>query len=347
MKKKLVLALLALASLGLLGASLQPQPYTVDAYFLTVDGVVPGNDVVVSGLPVGHVTRVALAPEDQTGAVVTMEIERQYAPLRQGTRAVIRQKGLLGTMIIELQPGAAGNQAIRSGGGIPLSDTASPVTLDQINDIFDPATREKVKTLTLEGGRTFNGAGTDVNQVLQKLPAVSADAADVSGRLSARDQELDALAVEFDRVAGMMAAEDQSLRGDLRNGASLFKVLATHQQKLQDEVVYANSALGRFNAALGGHEKDLNALLKQMPGLEDDLQRFNEESATGIGYISPCMGDIEKTIAEMQSATHYRPSADANGRMMLRTETLIGGPSNGSYDYAWLYGTYRCGGAVP
>ncbi len=337
-----VLSLVGLGGAGY-GFWSQAQPYEVTGYFQSADQLVPGNDVVLNGVPVGTVEQVSVAPDSSAaGALVKMKLDARHIPLHQGTRATIRPQGVLGTMYVELTPG--GGPALARGGIIPLQDTAAPVTLDEVNDIFDPATRERVHTLTIEGGKTFAGAGQDLNVLLQTLPQLSTDARDISAQLAARDKEIDALQQEFDRVAAMMAGEAEALKRDLANGASVLQVLAAHEANLQAELVYANQALSKLNQALGGHEKDLNQILKQMPALLDDLQSFQAHSTTALAIIHPCVGDILTMLNEMQSATQYKtPNGSSDGQgYQLRTDSVMPPPSNGSFAP-----TVTCSGGGP
>jgi virulence factor Mce-like protein len=349
---KAVAGFVVLGSLGFFGIQWRQanQPYEVTAYFISAEGLVSGNDVVLGGAPIGHVSGVGLAPDSApggAGAAAQIQIDGKFAPLRQGTTATIRPKGLLGTMFVELKSPGTGSRPLPAGGSIPIHDTAAPVALDQINDVFDPATREKVRTLTREGGKSLNGRGDDLNRLLQRLPAISANAADTTASLDERDRELDALAVEFDRVAAQMASESAALRRDLRNGGSVLDTVAAHQQQLQDELAAANSSLAKLNAALSGHESDLNRLLKEMPGLLDDLDRFNYSGARALAILYPCVGDVIQTISEMRGANGYSHpdgSMDANGLMLRTNADLLGvAPSNGSFTPAQM----RCSGARP
>jgi len=335
---KLLAALSGLTALLSLGYNVwqQNQPYEVTGYFASADQVVPRNDVVMNGVPVGSVTSVAVAPDtSNAGAIIKMTIDRKFMPLREGTKATIRPKGLLGVMYVELQPGTSG-KPISSGGTIPLQDTASPVTLDEINDIFDPQTRTYIHNMTIQGGITFQGQGQNLNAVLQALPAISQDAADISAQLAAKDQALDALAKEFDKVAGMWAAEAEAFKRDLANGADLLDVMAQHQAKLQQEIVYADSALAKLNGALSGHEQDLNAILKAMPGLLDSLRQFQNQSTTDLGILAPCTSDILSTLGEMRSAMNYKtPNGSDDGQgFQLRTDSEIVrvGASTGTFN---------------
>ena len=315
---KLLLALLAAGGLtaGLLGNLFGNHPYTVTAYFLSAEGLTPQKDVVINVARVGKVSSVAIAPDNgpsQGGAEVVLEVEGSAAPLHRGTRATIRPKGLLGNPFVELTAGPASAVAIPSGGTLPLEDTASPVDLDQVMDLFDPQTRARIQTLTREGGTALADRGSDLNLFLQAMPGILQDTSTVTGKIAAQDQQLSALDVEFDRIAQMMAAEDQAFRRDIANGASLLDLTAAHETQLKAELVYADRALGSLATGLKGHERDLNQMLKQLPAVLDALEKLSNHSATSLAILDPCMADIVQTLAEMRSATSYR---DANGNLL-------------------------------
>lgn len=318
-----VLAFFGAANLGLGGG----QSYSITGHFLSAEGLTAGNDVVIGGVQSGKVESVAIAPDSDRsgGALVKMSLDPKYAPLRRGTRATIRQKGFLGNMYVELAPGSDASKAIPNGGTLPIEDTAAPVSLDQVMDVFDPTTRAKLKTMTLQGGKALDNRGNDVNHVLADLPATSAQLAAAAQNLDQSQQQLDALTVEFDRISAQMAAEDVNLRGDLRNGASLLDTIAARESRLQAEITYANQGLGAANAGLDGHQKDLAKLLLEMPALQEHLRQLSSSADPALADINMCYPDIINAIAELASATSYkRPGTgtDANG-YELRVETFV------------------------
>ena len=337
----LALPVLIVAAVAAVVVLQRSRPYTVTAYVVSAAQVVTGNDVVMGGVPVGTVSGVQLAPEGgPAGAEITMQVDGKYAPLHRGTRVTLRPKGLLGNMFVELTPsGAAGT--IASGGTIPVQDTASPVTLDQVTDIFDAQTRQALQTLSQQGGVALQDRGADVNHVLQRLPQVSSDLAATAGALDTQDQELNALAIEFDRVASQVAGEDKSLRGDVANGADLLDTLAANQQQLQTELIAANSSLGTLNTALDGHQSSLNQLLKDQPALLQQLQQFEDSSTTTFATVDPCVNDLFNTLSEMRSATDYEhPAGSTDGQgFMLRVDPQLVGATNGT-----LTPAARCSG---
>jgi phospholipid/cholesterol/gamma-HCH transport system substrate-binding protein len=308
--------------------------YAITGHFLSAEGLTAGNDVVIGGVQAGRVDSVAIAPDADSagGALVKLSIDPKYAPLRRGTRATIRQKGFLGNMYVELAPGSDASKAIPNGGTLPIQDTAAPVSLDQVMDVFDPTTRAKLKTLTLEGGKSLDNRGTDVNHILSDLPATSAQLADAAQNLDKSQQQLDDLTVEFDRIAAEMAAEDTNLRGDLRNGASLLDTIAARESRLQAEITYANQGLAAVNAGLDGHQQDLAKLLRQMPSLQDHLRQLSSAADPALADVNMCYANIIDAISQLASATSYkRPGTgtDANG-YELRVETFIAPAMNAS-----------------
>jgi len=315
---KLLIGLIAVGGIlaGLAGTLFGNHSYTVTAYFLSAEGVTQENDVVVNGARVGKVVSVGIAPDNgpsEGGARVVMEIGAGSAPLHRGARATIRPKGLLGNPFVELTAGPSSGEVIPSGGTLPLQDTASPVDLDQVMDLFDPQTRARIQTLTREGGTALQDRGSDLNTFLGALPGIVQDTSVVSDKIARQDQQLSALDVEFDRIAQMMANEDQAFRRDIANGASLLDLTAAHEAQLKAELVYADRALGELAGGLKGHERDLNQMLKQLPAVLDALQKLSDHSATSLAILNPCMADIVQTLAEMRSATSYR---DANGNLL-------------------------------
>ena len=343
-----------LALVGGTGFLFMDHPYTVTAYFLSAEGLVPGNDVVVGGMPAGTIQDVRIGSENQSqgGAVIVMQLNERFAPLHRGTHATIQQKGLLGNMFINLQLGPSVNASIPSGGVLPIQDTSTPVDLDQIQDIFDKTTRQKIQTMTRQGGVALDQRGTDVNKLLGQLPAISANAADITANLDSRYDALDANTVEFDRIAYMMASEDQAFRRDLENGASILDTLAAHSARLQDELTYGNRALTLLNAALVGHEGDLNQLLKEMPGLLDQTKSFSDTNSTALAILDPCVGDIITAIAEMRDAQKYPHNVNSNGDggakdgqgLMLRVNAT---PAQANASTGQLRPSVACSGGRP
>src|SRR2546425_5523326 len=82
---------------------LKPRGYEFKASFAEATQLAQEADVRISGVTVGKVKKIALGDDGRTEA--TMELGQKYAPLPSDSRAILRQKTLLGETYVELTPG--------------------------------------------------------------------------------------------------------------------------------------------------------------------------------------------------------------------------------------------------
>lgn len=309
------------------------SPYQVRVYLQDAQRLVPGSNVDIDGVPAGRVTAVHVAPDNNAaGAIVTIAVGGKYAPLRQGTTATVRPNGTIGEEFLELSP-VQGGQVIPSGGSIPLEDTQTSITLDQLTNILGRHTRQELQTLVQQGGVALSGRGKDVNRLLARLPQLSSDLAGTTSSLDQQTQQLSDLDAEFARVAGMISSEHTGLQGDIRNGASILGTLAQHQTGLQSELANANSSLGQANSAIAGRQQDLHQLLQQLPALLQVLRGLESHGAVSASILNPCMQNILTMLNELASAGNYRQkagSSDGSGSM-LRINPQLAGPESGTF----------------
>ena len=110
----LVMAGFALSCFGLLlflwlafggPIPLQPKGYRFNVAFREAATLSQEADVRISGVSVGKVKLVT--PDKETGASdATIELDSAYAPIPKDTKAILRQKTLLGETYVELTPGS-------------------------------------------------------------------------------------------------------------------------------------------------------------------------------------------------------------------------------------------------
>src|SRR4029079_12549377 len=100
---------------------LQPAAYRVTVQFREATQLAKEADVRISGVRVGRVK--TLEPNADTGLTdAVIQIDARYAPLPSDTRAILRQKTLLGETYVELSPGASrssGAPIVKDGGTLP------------------------------------------------------------------------------------------------------------------------------------------------------------------------------------------------------------------------------------
>src|SRR6476660_2181078 len=99
---------------------LKPKGYQVHVHFPEATTLAAEADVRMAGVTIGKVRAKSL---DKGGnrTNVTLEIQPKFAPLPSNTRAILRQKTLLGETYVELTPGTRG--AKRLGDGATLANS--------------------------------------------------------------------------------------------------------------------------------------------------------------------------------------------------------------------------------
>lgn len=104
--------------------------YRIHATFNRIDGLRVGDQVQVSGVPVGSVGAMAIRPDYR--ADVTLEIDRRIQ-LSTDTSAAIQTDGLFGGKFVILEPG--GDLEYLQDGGV-LAYTQDAVIVSQLLDMI-------------------------------------------------------------------------------------------------------------------------------------------------------------------------------------------------------------------
>lgn len=141
--------------------------YQINAYFTNAANIQPKAQVRIAGVNVGQVTKV----ERGKGATtkVVMELDKKALPVHQDATARMRFRIFLeGNPFVDLQPGTPGAPEIKSGGTIPVAQTAGPVQLDQLLDAVDSDARKGLERLFTEIGNALNTVGTPEENATQE-----------------------------------------------------------------------------------------------------------------------------------------------------------------------------------
>lgn len=295
----LVISLFALSCFGLLlflwesfGGSvpLKPKGYRIEVAFPRTMLLAEESDVRISGVPVGHVTRLKRNTEGRNE--VMLEIDHQYAPIRENMRAILRQKTLLGETYVELIPGPRSGRYIPEGGRLPNSHVVPSVTFDDILSSLDPRTRRAFQLWQQSLAAGFAGQGEDLNAAFATLnplvghvnevasvaaseegalTAVVRGTGEVFDALSERDHQLRGLIVHGERAFGALAQSSQAFAQAFRelpafehnSGVALRSIdsLAVDASPLLDQLAPAEIQLAGLTRSLKTFAPDFNSLL--------------------------------------------------------------------------------------
>jgi phospholipid/cholesterol/gamma-HCH transport system substrate-binding protein len=267
-----------LVAVLLLGGS---EAYTVKAHFENASQLVKGNLVQVSGTKVGVVKSIRLTPNGQ--AEVTFEVTDDYAPLKRGTLAVVRQASLSGVAnrYIDLQQGSSTGDDVPDGGIVPGEDTESAVDLDQLFNTFDPKTREATRKVIEGFADSTEGHTKEANEALKYLnPALSASSR-FFNELSRNEKDLERFVVQTSQFVTDVAGKREELAGIVKHFGAVSTTLAQRDEALAEAVNRLPAFLRKSNTTF----VNLRATL-------DDLDPLVAASKPVVRDLRPLLADL-------------------------------------------------------
>src|SRR5215210_3861398 len=132
--------------------------------FQTAGQLVKDDDVQVAGRRIGSVRSIELTNDNL--AAVKIEVQEPYAPLREGTKAIVRLTSLSGIanryVALTLAPDT--NEQLDDGARLDLSASTSVVDLDQLFNALDEKTRGDLQGVIQGFATQYEGKGEEVGQ---------------------------------------------------------------------------------------------------------------------------------------------------------------------------------------
>jgi phospholipid/cholesterol/gamma-HCH transport system substrate-binding protein len=256
-----ITTLVLFAYFGFTKANPFANPYELKAMFRAVQNLKTRSPVRIAGVEVGKVTKVE--PKDGGGAAeVTMELTEDALPIRDDARAQIRSRIFLeGNFFVDVEPGSPSSGELEDGSTLPITQTASTVTLPEILDVLDSDVRTDLQTFLHEygtvalrggGAKAFNRAipsfqpayrygaltndallGVDPDHDIQRLLRGQQR---TFAALASNPDALKELVTDLNTTAGAIASEDTALEAAV--------------PALRDTLREGYPALSELNAAL-------------------------------------------------------------------------------------------------
>jgi phospholipid/cholesterol/gamma-HCH transport system substrate-binding protein len=215
---------------------LQPEGYRVTVAFPEATQLAQEADVRISGVPVGRVKK--KEPNEQTGLTDTeLEIDARFAPIPRNTRAILRQKSLLGETYVELSPGDRSSGFVDDGGTLPAGQVSETVELDEILRTFDPETRERFSTWFDQQGRAVRGNAEAINAALANLTPFAEGTDDVLRVLRAQSGATRRFIRDTGEVFTALSERKGQLSQLIRNSNRVWEAVASRDQELAETFV--------------------------------------------------------------------------------------------------------------
>jgi phospholipid/cholesterol/gamma-HCH transport system substrate-binding protein len=290
----LVLAVAVIASLLLRGSS--SHEYTL--YFQNAGQLVTDDDVQVGGRRIGSVRDITLSDDNQ--AKVLVVVEEPYAPLREGTTAVVRQTSLSGiaNRYIALVPGPEGNRELSDGGTLQADRTTTPVDLDQLFNTFDARTRKDLQNVVQGFATQYDGKGRQANEAARYFSPALSSTRRLFDQLDADQGALTRFLVNTSKAMTALTERRDDLAGVVSNSNTVAAALAQENAALSD-------ALGRLPATLRKANTtfvNLRSTLDDLDVLVDESKPATRELAPFFRELRPLVEEARPTVADLRTA---------------------------------------------
>jgi phospholipid/cholesterol/gamma-HCH transport system substrate-binding protein len=259
-----------------------PTPFKAKSYELKIPfdeatQLAEQSDVRVSGVSVGKVQSIGLTPDGKR-ALATIALENRYAPIPEGSRAVLRTKTLLGETYVELTPGNGESEMLADGGTLPAANVAESVQLDEIFRTFNPETRAAFQTWMQDGSLAIAGRGADLSYAFSQL---------------------EPFFTEFDKLFRVLDTQRRAVGQLFSNGAVSLRALRGREGELAS-LIESSNAVFQTTAA---RNREIEALFRAFPTFLDEskltlerLESFARNSDPVIRQLVPAAEELSPTL---------------------------------------------------
>src|SRR5918998_877459 len=198
--------------------------------------LVNGSEVRVAGTSVGTVEDIDVSPSGT--ARVTFTVDGDYAPLRRGTRVIVKPTSLSGiaNRYIDIQLGPDDGGEIEDGGHIGADQTASAVELDEVFALFDEETRGSLRDFVKGQADTFRGRGRDLRRGVHYLNPALSTGSRLFAELTRDEPLLERFLVDTATLVNALAEHRGDLTGVVRNLNATFGALGSQQDALAESI---------------------------------------------------------------------------------------------------------------
>ncbi|HEX8065551.1 MAG TPA: MlaD family protein [Thermoleophilaceae bacterium] len=277
-----------------------PSPLAPKAYRLTADfgeatQLSETAAVRISGIQVGRVVRARL---DGDRTRVTMEIEPRYAPIPRDSRAILRQKTLLGETYVELTPGRKGAGALPDGGRLATANVLPTTELDEVTRALDPRTRRALRRAVVALGELGVDA-EDLNHALGNLPAFTGGIGDLLRSLDRQHVAVRTLVHDLGGILTALGQRQGELTGLVRAGDAVLATTARRDRDLAEAVRILPTTLAELRPTLAlvrGVTRDASPLVRALrPGVHV-LRPALDDAAALAPRAEALFGDVDRLV---------------------------------------------------
>jgi phospholipid/cholesterol/gamma-HCH transport system substrate-binding protein len=272
--------------------------YTVNALFEEAAAISPGNgqEVRIAGVPVGDIRNAEVTEDGRARLELRIDSEHE---LHKDATVVLRPKSPLNDMYVEIDPGSPGAPTLEDGDTLPVSQSVSPVQVDEVLAHLDDNAQAALSTLLSESDIALARAPQAVPPGLEASRELLAELEPVVTQLEQRREHLARLVNALADVSAAAGTNDVRLQ---RLATSLSSTLET----------------------VSGRRESLDRTLAQLPALSTELHATSSSVTQLAGQLDPTLANVHRASDELPGAlARFRESVDELDTFVDRAEPVV------------------------
>ncbi|BBX62566.1 Mce family protein Mce3D [Mycobacterium saskatchewanense] len=262
----------------------------VVAYFDNSNGIFPGDEIRILGVPVGKIDTIEPQPDR---ARISFWIDDKYR-VPADVKAVIISPQLVTARAIQLTPAYTGGPRLRDNAVIPQNRTAVPVEWDDV--------RQQLEKLTQSLQPTEPG-GTS------PLGALISTAAD---NLRGQGADIRGTIIKFSQAVSTLGEHSNDIFSTIKN----LSILVSALQSSTDLMAQLNRDLASVTSLLADDPNKVGQAVSDINRAAGDVQSFIADNRDSLGTTGDKLSTISKAVAEsiddIKQALHVTPNAFQN-----------------------------------
>ena len=305
------------------------DPFQFHAVFQTSNNLRLDSPVRIAGVNVGKVVKVD-RKEGTDLTEVTMEVDKTGLPIHKDATARIRSRIFLeGNFFVELSPGTPSADTIDDGDTIPVTQTSTPVQLDQLLTALQTNDRESLQDLLIGLGDGLTrkptaaddanqdpivrgeSAAKSLNDSITLSPKSLKDSAAVNkALLGTEPHDLGKLILGLDKVTTALATNEEQLKDFITNFNRFFAIFAREQTSLTESIGLLGPTLENARVSLAS----LNATIPALERFAHNLIPGVEETPATITAFTPWISQAKLLFSKPELGTligDLQPAIDA------------------------------------
>jgi phospholipid/cholesterol/gamma-HCH transport system substrate-binding protein len=263
--------------------------------FQNAGQLVKDDDVQIGGRRIGSVRDIRLTNHNM--AAIKVVVQEPYAPLREGTKAVIRLTSLSGiaNRYIELTPAPDNAPKLADGATLDIDSTTTVVDLDQIFNTLGPRTRRNLAGVIKGFATQLHGKGQAAGESTKYFNPLLSTSRRLVNELDQDEGALTDFLVNSSRAVTAIAEKRDDLSALVANTNATAKAIGEENVALARALGLLPTTLRRASTTF----VNLRSTLDDLDVLVNQSKPATKRLAPLLRRLRPLVHDARPTIRDL------------------------------------------------